>query len=1043
MEPNMKKSSLLRLSWNRTHHLSPWKGAALIGAFTFLLAACGDTVENTTISQMGMEVVEKVDDLPKCTKDNEGEQAFVKGEATPRICVDKKWYAAKDSAVASDLSCSTKQLKDKSGIKIICNGDSIGVVKNGKDGEQGIQGETGADGKDGSDGKDGAQGIQGEKGDPGEAGAAGKDGSGCTIEKNGAKLAITCGDKSVTLELGEDGSLIGGEEVVLDSEKVAVQLDTVSGVSQKGPFLSGAKVIAFELEDGRTLKQTGSSFSGKISNDLGQFKISARLLTSQYVKLEATGYYRNEVTGKNSSSNLTLSAITDVNMRSVANVNLLTHLEYDRVYYLVTKKKMKVSAAKRQAQREIFAILDIDATGFSNSEDLNIAGASDEDGALLAFSAMFQGDRTVAQLTELLTNIANDMEEDGKWDDAATKMAIADWSADADSSGRLDTIRQNVANWKLSSMVPKFEPFVRHFWSKEYGLDSCKTDSVDVVKAATAGKRKGTKTRYICKEIGELTGDYRWVIASDIEKDTYKWKKDTTDGALKAGDVTGTKYVFDKTGSYNGASGWRPAVAVENVYGGCRETLYDSIRTYRGTTEAGFYQCQKTTHKWLKTNNSLMIDTQGWKEGDDGFSKWGDSIGVVPNTGSRICYVYDTSAAYNGWRTGNVNDCSLNIMGCTKGRTGTYLTGNDTRYYNCKDDIWTEVIDEIERNTHSWNCKDTNAGELKHGLQDDLYFVCNVPEWRKASIEEELACRTEGVCRICTDGMQGITEDREGVMYVCDKENWREFNCAEKIRGVCTANDSSLVESCETVGTFELDYTCSDDHWHAVHHPFEYTLAQWNAKRDAFNVAAVEAKVNSDSMITDPRDGNTYRTVVINGKRVFAENLRYADSVTYVNLKDQTSCYNNDPKNCEIGGRYYTWTAAVDLNSQWQRNIASALIKDPHQGICPEGWHVPSSSEWNALFSDIGYAAQQAMGYSGWTEATDASGFSALPVGFNDYRGNFGGAGSGVNFWSATEINNAFAYRWSLNAIDASLLKEYMVFGKSYGFAVRCFQDSE
>ena len=65
-----------------------------------------------------------------------------------------------------------------------------------------------------------------------------------------------------------------------------------------------------------------------------------------------------------------------------------------------------------------------------------------------------------------------------------------------------------------------------------------------------------------------------------------------------------------------------------------------------------------------------------------------------------------------------------------------------------------------------------------------------------------------------------------------------------------------------------------------------------------------------------------------------------------------------------------------------------------------------------------------------------------MTTGEDDYRGNFDGAGSGVNFWSATEINNAFAYRWRLNAIDASLLKEYMVFGKSYGFAVRCFQDS-
>ena len=97
-----------------------------------LLTACGEqgTTENITqINQMGMDVVASVKDLPKCTKDNEGEQAFVKGESSPRICVDKKWFATKQDSTkdsAADFSCITKQLKDNSGVKIICNGDSIG-----------------------------------------------------------------------------------------------------------------------------------------------------------------------------------------------------------------------------------------------------------------------------------------------------------------------------------------------------------------------------------------------------------------------------------------------------------------------------------------------------------------------------------------------------------------------------------------------------------------------------------------------------------------------------------------------------------------------------------------------------------------------------------------------------------------------------------------------------------------------------------------------------------------------------------------------------
>ena len=161
-------------------------------------------------------------------------------------------------------------------------------------------------------------------------------------------------------------------------------------IMQKGPFLSGSKVLVKEMEDGRTLTQTGNTFNGKILNDNGQFRINARMLVSQYVMLEATGYYRNEVTDVNSNSTLTLFAIADVTSRNIVNINLLTHLEYECVIYLVTKKKMTVKKAKRQAQKEIFALLGIDAEGFSNSEALNIAGSSDENGALLAFSIFEQ-----------------------------------------------------------------------------------------------------------------------------------------------------------------------------------------------------------------------------------------------------------------------------------------------------------------------------------------------------------------------------------------------------------------------------------------------------------------------------------------------------------------------------------------------------------------------------------------------------------------------------------------------------------------------------
>ena len=282
-------------------------------------------------------------------------------------------------------------------------------------------------------------------------------------------------------------------------------------------------------------------------------------------------------------------------------------------------------------------------------------------------------------------------------------------------------------------------------------------------------------------------------------------------------------------------------------------------------------------------------------------------------------------------------------------------------------------------------------------------------------------------------------ETRNKSDYVCDNKIWRIANCAEKAeRSLCTANDSSLVEACEKVGEFDIDYVCSGSKWHAVTNPFEYTLADWKRKRDAYNAAAVKAKVNSDSMITDPRDKNVYRTVVINGKRVFAENLRYVDSKQKVNLKDNMWCYNDEAKNCEIGGTYYTWTAAANLDSKWQSASASSLISEQHQGICPDGWHVPNNAEWRALFSGVGSAAQQMVGFNRWTAATNASGFSALPVG-SYYNGKVH-VDSHTYLWSVSEYNDDYACQWNLD--PSSGYFDDSVYFKYYGFVVRCFQDT-
>ena len=528
----------------------------------FFLASCGEegTTENITqINQMGMEVVSSVGDLPKCTKDNEGEMAFVKGESTPRICVDKKWFATRDTVVVQGgkdtvlvkdtvvveekSSCTTKELGDKSGVKIVCDGDSVGVVLNGKNGEKGEKGDAGEAGENGSgcsvlalddnsglkvvcggdsvgvvlNGAKGDKGDAGEDGKDGSDGEDGKDGSGCTLSQEGSVVTITCGEKSTTIDLGSGGSVV--DTMVLDSEKVVTSLDSLVGYSQKGPFLKGSTVYLYELEDGRTLKQTNGNFTSNITRDDGYYKFTARDLVSQYALIVVDGHYRNEVTGNTSNSVIKLKAISDVHKHSTgANVNLLTHLELERVYYLVTRKKMTVSAAKRQAQREILNQFHMDLDDYADAEVMDVFGSTEADAALLALSILLQGDRSEADMMALLTEISNDMAEDGDWNDEvnkadSVKTAIAKWAKTADRTGRLDDFGNNVTKWGLGK-TPAFEKFVRSFWNAHDGLGSCTSENIG--EFTTSSILHDSSTYYCSKSGWVIFDDWGWEVPKDL-----------------------------------------------------------------------------------------------------------------------------------------------------------------------------------------------------------------------------------------------------------------------------------------------------------------------------------------------------------------------------------------------------------------------------------------------------------------------------------------------------------------------------------------------
>jgi uncharacterized protein (TIGR02145 family) len=193
-------------------------------------------------------------------------------------------------------------------------------------------------------------------------------------------------------------------------------------------------------------------------------------------------------------------------------------------------------------------------------------------------------------------------------------------------------------------------------------------------------------------------------------------------------------------------------------------------------------------------------------------------------------------------------------------------------------------------------------------------------------------------------------------------------------------------------------------------------------------------------------DGNTYQTVVIGDQEWMAENLRVAkfnngDAIPNIqSVDDWTSGsyplkwanYNNSSENDAIYGKLYDGRVVTDTRN-----------------VCPDGWHVATKDDWDAMISYLGgtaVAGNKMMDNSGnyWAtpnDATNESGFVAVPNGNRASDGSFLSLTYASEIWTSTavsSISNNFVYlhySGSLNVTDG------MTYGA--GRAIRCIKNAE
>lgn len=213
--------------------------------------------------------------------------------------------------------------------------------------------------------------------------------------------------------------------------------------------------------------------------------------------------------------------------------------------------------------------------------------------------------------------------------------------------------------------------------------------------------------------------------------------------------------------------------------------------------------------------------------------------------------------------------------------------------------------------------------------------------------------------------------------------------------GVETRN---LVGNTETVtystpGTYSVSLTVAHDRCESV----------TETKTNYITVLA-NPIVDCDAIGTvNDVDGNTYTVIQIGSQCWLKENLRttkYNDGTPIVTGLDDDdwenttegayAIFDNDPVNDYLYGKLYNFYA-----------VASGKL-------CPEGWHIPTFEDWEALVAETGEFAEALKATTGWVSgsATNSSGFSALPGSFRTYYGSFGFSdamlGQYAGFWSST-----------------------------------------
>ena len=779
---------------------------------------------------------------------------------------------------------------------------------------------------------------------------------------------------------------------VADVETVKVDSVTLKGFAQKGPFASGTAVTVYGLDS--LLEKTKTKFTGKVAGDSGAFKVENIALPSQFALVEVSGFFKSEVSGKNTSgTKTTLSAIVDLSEgKSVkANVNLFTTLEYARVKQLVAKDGFNVPAAKKRATAELltfFGAKGDDLTATSISLDTTAAGE-----ALLTASVMLVSDLSASKFGSRLSDVADLFAESGIVADEELLVSIADWASKVDSTDNFESIRKNVKEMKLFESVPDFDGYIYKFWITEYKLGACTDSLEETIKKNENKKSDNYGAGYACTS-------KRWHKSTALDTDlglcTAKREGNFEERKLEKG----SEYYVCKDGSWN---------EIDDVTYELKLCTEDRENKIEKTKKDEYYKC--VDGEWKKSDklyyelqkagactdkNDLdtyetesfglyVCDSEEWRKATEPENEFG----ICGKKGVTVDSIYKTSKSNyfvctdGAWEKSDKDAYEVQQLGpCTQPMNFETHETESHKKYVCENLEWREQT-SLENDIGVCGSKDVVANHV-YKTSDNNYYVCSQGRWTQSDLtayELQLAGK-------CTASNRFKSTRITAGIYICDSDGWRPITQTEISYGVCgsdsvkinevTKQDDTTYYRCEDSGWDELkcnysgkidtltygtkQYYC----WGTYGTPYKWIEMKWEDTRS-----------HADG------SKHTYKLVRI-GKHIWmAEDLRYNGKLGGGTKQTNEKCA---PKG------YYLKSEA---------NLAC--------GDNLTDWYLPSSYSifWDDLNSwDIAALKSKA----GWTtQGTNASGFNAIPSGRCDgSTGEIYDYGDYAQFWNNSTSSSVY-----------------------------------